>query len=54
MIKTIEGGVTAAKGFRACGVHAGVKTNNPDKKDLALIVSDCEAAAAAVFFFNVL
>ena len=52
MIKTIEGGVTAAKGFRACGVHAGVKTNNPDKKDLALIVSDCEAAAAAVYTRN--
>lgn len=52
MIKTIEGGVTAARGFRACGVHAGVKTNNPDKKDLALIVSDCEAAAAAVYTRN--
>jgi glutamate N-acetyltransferase/amino-acid N-acetyltransferase len=52
MIKTISGGVTAAKGFRASGVHAGVKTNNPDKKDLALIVSDCEAAAAAVYTRN--
>ncbi|MDD3165161.1 MAG: bifunctional glutamate N-acetyltransferase/amino-acid acetyltransferase ArgJ [Oscillospiraceae bacterium] len=48
----IEGGITAPKGFRASGVHAGVKSSNSDKKDLALIVSDCEAAAAAVYTRN--
>ncbi|MDR0490060.1 MAG: bifunctional glutamate N-acetyltransferase/amino-acid acetyltransferase ArgJ [Oscillospiraceae bacterium] len=49
----IEGGVCAAKGFRASGIHAGVKTNNTDKKDLALIVADCECAAAAIYTKNV-
>lgn len=37
--KKIEGGVTAAKGFRAAGVYAGVK-NNPNKRDLAIIAAD--------------
>ena len=44
----IEGGVCAAKGFRASGIHVGIKTSNTDKKDLALIVADCDCAAAAV------
>ena len=52
MVEQISGGVTAAKGFRASGVHAGVKSNHTEKKDLALIVSDCEAAAAAVYTRN--
>ena len=52
-MKWIEGGVCAAKGFTASGVHAGVKTKNPEKKDLALIVSDCDCAAAAVYTKNV-
>jgi len=52
-MKLIEGGVCAAQGFRAAGIHAGVKTHNPDKKDVALIVSDVECAAAAVFTTNV-
>ena len=30
------GGVTAAKGFRAAGVYAGVKSSNPEKRDVAL------------------
>ena len=39
-MKKIEGGVCAAKGFRAAGVHCGVKANSPaDKNDLALIVT---------------
>ncbi len=46
-----QGGVTAAKGFRAAGIHCGIRKNR-DKKDLALIVSDCPAAAAAVFTQN--
>ncbi|MCI9461841.1 MAG: bifunctional glutamate N-acetyltransferase/amino-acid acetyltransferase ArgJ [Oscillibacter sp.] len=48
----IGGGVCAAKGFRAAGVHAGVKTHAEWKKDVALIVSDVDCAAAAVFTKN--
>ena len=51
-MKQIEGGVTAAKGFTAAGVHCGVKNNNSDKKDLALILSECECSAAAVYTRN--
>lgn len=50
MIETIEvitGGVTAPSGFRAAGVSAGIKASQ--KPDLALIVSDTPATAAAVF-----
>ena len=49
----IEGGVCAARGFRASGMHVGVKTSNTDKKDLALIVADRDCAAAAVYTKNV-
>jgi len=52
-MKFIEGGVCAAKGFRASGIHVGVKTSNLDKKDLALIVADKECTAAAVYTLNV-
>ena len=48
----IEGGVCAALGFRAAGIHVGVKTSNLNKKDLALIVSDAPCAAAAVYTKN--
>ena len=48
----IPGGVCAAQGFKAAGVHMGVKTRNTEKKDVALIVSDVECAAAAVFTKN--
>ena len=51
MTEFIEGGVTAAKGFQAAGVHCGIRKNRT-KKDLALIVSDREAAAAAVYTRN--
>ena len=51
-MKFIEGGVCAAQGFRAAGIHVGVKNNNSDKKDLALIVSDVPCSAAAVFTRN--
>ena len=53
MLNFIGGGVCAAKGFRAAGVHAGVKTHAEWKKDVALIVSDVDCAAAAVFTKNV-
>ena len=49
----IDGGVCAAKGFRASGLHVGVKTRNKNKKDLALIVADCDCAAGAVYTKNV-
>ena len=50
-MKFIEGGVCAAKGFRANGLHCGVRKNRI-KKDLALIVSDVPANAAAVYTTN--
>ena len=50
-IRYIEGGVCAAKGFRASGVHCGIRKNRT-KRDLALIVSDKRAAAAAVYTQN--
>jgi glutamate N-acetyltransferase/amino-acid N-acetyltransferase len=49
----IDGGVCAAKGFRASGIHVGVKTNNAEKKDLALIAADCDCTAEAVYTKNV-
>ncbi len=52
-MKQIPGGICAAQGFRAAGVHVGVKTHNTQKKDVALIVSDVDCAAAAVFTTNV-
>ncbi len=53
MLKYIDGGVCAAQGFRAAGIHVGVKTHAAWKKDVALIVSDVECAAAGVFTKNV-
>ena len=68
MLKEISGGVCAAKGFRAAGVRCGVKSkaggdgNQPvvasmkdyltGKKDLAMILSDCDCSAAAVYTMN--
>jgi glutamate N-acetyltransferase/amino-acid N-acetyltransferase len=51
MIQYIEGGVCAAKGFKASGIHCGIRKNKI-KKDLSLIVSDCKASAAAVYTTN--
>ena len=47
----IQGGVCAATGFKANGVHCGIRKNHT-KKDLALIVSEKKAAAAAVYTTN--
>ncbi len=47
----IEGGVTAAKGFSASGIHCGIRKNKT-KPDLALILSDRECAAAGVYTRN--
>ena len=50
-MKLISGGVCAAKGFKANGSHCGIRKNH-SKKDLALIVSDIPASAAAVYTTN--
>lgn len=48
-MKEIPGGITAPKGFKAAGVHCGIKKNKPD---LALIYSDIPAVAWAMFTSN--
>ena len=50
-MKIIQGGVCAATGFKANGVHCGIRKNH-SKKDLALIVSDVPASAASVYTTN--
>ena len=48
--RRIDGGVTAPAGFRAAGLHCGIKASG--KPDLSLIVSDTVASAAGVFTTN--
>ncbi|WP_426348045.1 bifunctional glutamate N-acetyltransferase/amino-acid acetyltransferase ArgJ [Alloiococcus sp. CFN-8] len=50
-MKLIAGGVCASKGFKASGIHCGIRKNK-SKKDLALIVSERMASAAAVYTQN--
>lgn len=50
--KVIDGGVTAAKGFRAAAVNCGVKNPEATRLDLALIVSDAPTVTDAVFTTN--
>ena len=50
-MKQIPGGVCAAKGFTASGVHCGIRKNKT-KKDLALIFSEKKANAACVYTTN--
>ena len=50
-MKLITGGVCAASGFKANGIHCGIRRNH-SKKDLALIVSEVPASAAAVYTTN--
>lgn len=50
-MKTVAGGVCAAKGFTASGIHCGIRKNK-QKKDLSLIYSEKRAAAAAVYTTN--
>ena len=50
-MKEITGGVCAPQGFKAAGVHCGIRKNK-SKRDLALIVSDRRAAAAGVYTRN--
>ena len=49
-VRAIEGGVTAPAGFRASGLHCGIKASG--KPDLSLIVSDTPASAAGMFTLN--
>lgn len=51
MITKISGGVCAAVGFTAAGIHCGIRKNK-SKKDLALIFSDRQCSAAAVYTKN--
>ena len=46
----VKGGVTTPRGFRAAGISAGIKANKG--LDLALLVSESPATAAAVFTVN--
>jgi len=50
-IEFIGGGVCAPKGFKASGVHCGIRKNK-DKRDLALIYTDKVATAAAMYTTN--
>ena len=50
-MKIIQGGVCAAKGFKANGVHCGVRKNR-SKRDISLIVSEKRASAAGVYTTN--
>ncbi len=50
-LKEITGGVCAANGFSAYGIHCGLRKNTA-KLDLALIKADCKCAAAGVYTTN--
>ena len=50
-MEIITGGVTAAKGFMAAGVEAGIKYQN--RKDMAMVYSKTPCRAAGVFTTNV-
>ena len=50
-MKIIDGGVCAAKGFTASGVHCGIRKNRT-KRDISLIYSEVPASAAAVYTTN--
>ena len=47
-MKVIEGGVTAAKGYKAAGLRAGIKAGKTNK-DMAMICSEKEAVCAGTF-----
>ena len=50
-MKIVSGGVCAAQGFKAAGIHCGIRKNR-SKKDLALIASETACSAAAVYTTN--
>ena len=49
-VKTVDGGVCSAKGFRAAAAAAAIKYSGRD--DVALVVADAPCAAAAMFTTN--
>ncbi len=50
-MKLISGGICAAQGFKANGIHCGIRKNRT-KRDLALIYSEVKSKAAAVYTTN--
>jgi len=52
ILTPVSGGVTAVPGFKAAGVHAGIKASNKTKPDVAVVFSELPAAAAGVFTQN--
>lgn len=50
-MKQIQGGVCAPKGYKAAGIHCGIRKNR-DRRDLALIVCEKDCEAAAVYTTN--
>ncbi|MDR0696121.1 MAG: bifunctional glutamate N-acetyltransferase/amino-acid acetyltransferase ArgJ [Christensenellaceae bacterium] len=52
-INKIAGSVTVSKGFKANGIHCGIRKNKT-KKDLAVIISDVQANVAAVYTQNLI
>ena len=50
-MQIISGGVCAAKGFTASGIHCGIRATRT-KRDLSLIYSEVPASAAAVYTCN--
>ena len=50
-MELIEGGICAAQGFTASGMHCGIRKNTA-KRDLSLIFSEKQATAAAVYTTN--
>ncbi len=51
-MKQIEGGVCAAKGFKATGVEVGIKAGHSGKKDMAMILADVPCKIAGTFTSN--
>uniref|UniRef100_A0A0A9C8P6 Uncharacterized protein n=1 Tax=Arundo donax TaxID=35708 RepID=A0A0A9C8P6_ARUDO len=50
--KQVEGGVTAAKGFKAAGIYGRLRTKG-EKPDLALVACDVDATVAGAFTTNI-
>ncbi len=48
----VDGGVCAAKGFKASGLYCGIKDNPTKKNDICMVVSDVMCNAAAVYTQN--
>ncbi len=49
--ESVQGGICAAAGFKAAGVHCGIRPNKT-KKDLMMVLSDVNCSAAAVYTQN--